>query len=309
MVCLGTLLSVSALPSSADVHTVREADILTVREVTAAPSPTATTSGAGADVDDVHTVYCLAKERRKAVVEAAVRLGLAKEVEGKPERLVPPPWESASKAGNGQTVEKWAEGSREPFRRVCDAVMQADANASAAPEPGASGPSTLEALAAGALLAVLGSALTLMGGATERSAARRRAQADELDGATIRFALAAEGYLSVWVGERDAAYGELGATRDELSVALRRFGVAGARRGEARDLADSLPFDGPLPDSTPGGPQGNRYLDEREKQTEADRQRTLLEGALSSVDRLASTSPLRRAVRKLRRDVPRGGRT
>ncbi|MFE5857186.1 hypothetical protein ACFQ61_28715 [Streptomyces sp. NPDC056500] len=304
--CLGALLLLAASPSMGDALAVGE------RDATALPGPTAATpggntdTGKGAGVDDVHTVYCLAKERRKAVVDAAVRLGVATEVKGKPERLLSSPPGPSSKASDSRTVEEWAEERRDSFRRVCAAVMEADANASS--EPGASGPSLLETLVAGALLAVLGAGLTLLGGASERSSARRRAQADELDGATIRFALAVEGYLSVWEGERDASYSELDSTRGELVVALRRFGVAGSRRVEALALAGSLPFGEPLSDQTVGGPQGNRLLKEHEKQAEANRQRTLLQSTLSDVERLVSTSLLRHVRRVLPGRAPRGGR-
>lgn len=259
--------------------------------------PTAVTPLPTDAADDVHTVYCLAKERRTAVVEAADRLGAAKRVKGKPELLTVPPRTKAL------TVEQWAKEGRPEFRRVCAALMQAESNQPAAPSSG--GGNVREALLSGGVLAVLGAGLTLAGGASERSSARRRQRTESLDGATIRFSLTAERYLGAWQSERNTPYGELDTARTELSVALRGFGATGSRREAALALADSLPLAQPLEDTVHRGAQGSRPLKEEEKQAEVRRQRSRLASAVYDADRLTA-SALVWHVGRLRRS-PRGG--
>ncbi|MFI5944863.1 hypothetical protein [Streptomyces uncialis] len=226
--------------------------------------------------DDVHTVHCLADDRRAEVVSAAVLLGTATAVRGEPGQLRAGP-------GHGRelTVDQWAERHRPDFRRVCRAVMTASGDA-----PDKGGGESPGALTNGLLLAGVAAAFTVLGSGVERGSAHRRQRADTLSGATHAYSYAAALYLADWETGATTPYDELGRARAELATALRGVRDGGSRRRRAVALAESLPLPDELPTQVRAGAGGFVRRTARDMGEEAVRQRRSLADAVARVEQL-----------------------
>jgi hypothetical protein len=143
--------------------------------------------------NDQRVVFCLgSSDRREDLVDAAIRLGLAK-----PSRIQG----HVSVGGRDTVVEQW----RGPgFDRACDALMEASRNQappSATPEWLTNVLATGQAL----LLLLAGALVTLLTGGLKDAGTRRRVLAGELRAVTDDFVDICGAYLDAQLDHRHSA--------------------------------------------------------------------------------------------------------
>ncbi|QXJ25553.1 hypothetical protein AGRA3207_007064 [Actinomadura graeca] len=249
-------------------------------------------SGAPAEADDkdaadARAVYCLARDHRAGLADAAVSLRLAT-ASPRPGHVVAD--------GADLDLDAWRAKHAKSFERACRAFYTASKEPAAAPG-GPGGGLGLMALVAVLLPVAAGAALTLL--TTEWRAARDagRLRADALRSAARAFAEAATGYAQAWtehsIGPQPPDR-EVARARAELDARLRETEVL-RRRWTAVPALRAAMASGPL----------GAALAEGWRDLGPDERRTRAEGVRDAADDLGAACG--RTARALERPGRRHG--
>lgn len=251
-------------------------------ETTTAPTTTAPPTA----TDDLYTVYCLDPEHRARTVAAAVRLGVAHAAAGHADMLAAGP----GRTGTALPLTRWAAAHPAAFRRVCSAVV---AVAEVAPDQVASQGGDSDGIARTTILttvgAVIGAAITLLGGSVERAATRGREWSRTLHAAGTTYDQRARAFLDDWETGADTPFDDVKAARTELATLLRTPLRHGVRRDAFR-LVERLP----LPETPPSTVEEGtwvREMDLEDRQGAAARERAALDRTITDVGALVGTGP------------------
>jgi hypothetical protein len=196
---------------------------------------------------DATTVYCLAAAQQRALVDAAVALGLARRGPDAvpPQAETTPPQTTGpapkllrvSESDRGQrdlTVLQWRTDRPRDFDRACKAISM-----TAIPP----NPSGLQAMWSVLLPVLAGAVLTLLTTTWRDETSRGRLLADDLRSSAAGFAKAVEEYLSDWTersGTNVPAEKDMRDRRAELDARLRTVCVLHPRWQSPRRLRQQL---------------------------------------------------------------------
>jgi hypothetical protein len=137
--------------------------------------------------NDERIAYCLGETRQAALVDVAIRLGIARP-ESHSGQVVT--------QGTRLTLEQWQSRHGTEFNRACDALMAANGHpVRAQPSSTPAWLTDLLATVKAVLLLLAGAALTLLTGGLRDAGTRRRLQAAQLRNATDNFVAACEAFL------------------------------------------------------------------------------------------------------------------
>ncbi|MFF4105318.1 hypothetical protein [Streptomyces sp. NPDC001903] len=262
-------------------HGRRGLGIAAVVLVLAAAAP-AFAAPAGSKERDVQLVYCLDASHRADLVTAATRLGLLQPGASAPGSAMAAESVLPAASSRRMTPQEWSVHRQGDFARACSALMGAasDTPGAAAEEKKAEG-GWLETFLTSLPLLAVGALLPLGGQAWERVSTERRLLKQQLESGRTSFRSAAREYLRNYEDDPAADHTAVLAAREALSGALAQVGAPGARRAQARRLADELPLASPLPEFS-----GDRRLGTDARTRRAQEERQSVDRKLSDVSDL-----------------------
>ncbi len=234
---------------------------------------------AASDERDVQLVYCLDRDHRPDLVDAAVRLRVLR-----PDSVAGLDRVRPSGAGGRMTLERWAERREKDFERACSALMAAASEAPVAAAKDSGEESWIATFLKGLPLLAAGALLTLGGQFSERHSAERRLFKQQLSADESAYRTAVGEYLAGYEHDPRTDHSAVRTTREALAGTLSRVPGPSTRRAAARLAADGLPLAQPLPDARDG-----YLLDTDARADDAERERASVERHLRSISDLNRT--------------------
>ncbi|WP_146166702.1 hypothetical protein [Streptosporangium nondiastaticum] len=229
----------------------------------------------GSKERDAQLVYCLDAEHRRALVTAAIRLGLLQQ-DATPDGVVRP---SAAGAGS-MTLEQWAERREEDFGRSCSALMAAASDSPGTAAEEKEEEDWLTAFVKSLPLLAAGALLTLGGQFSERISSERRQLSHQLASREAAFRAAVHEYLTAYENDPRADHAEVATSREALRGVLAQVPGPAARRTAAQRLAEELPLVRPLPAAQGGeilGTEGRARLGREVRESVETQPRAVME--------------------------------
>jgi hypothetical protein len=180
-------------------------------------------------IDDAATVWCLAADRRPALVQAARALGVVR-----PESTV----EQLRWPGGSGDAERWRGERRADFARTCRALIGAEQRV-----PSGGGSSPWSGFTPSLALAVISAVLAAWFSRRLATAGNRRVEAEELRSAARAYRVAVERLLRDLEQQRPGIAPDDGEVQDrrlELATRLNAVAAAYRRWSLPRTLSETL---------------------------------------------------------------------
>lgn len=237
---------------------------------------------------DVRAVYCLSESRHSEVVQAAIAMGVGSPVGNDPTRVMVAEKKKTSRAVNPAELRTYFPDA---FKRVCTAVISANAMSSGRGGAGTDAGNLVSTLLMPLLLAGIGAGFTLFGQFVERSSTRRNQRKETLLEAVREYQKSVEEYLDSWQDDPRTSHQKVAEKRGDLVSALRLLPVTGELRRAAGALGAALPLAEALPALVGEGTSVSTPIAPADRRTIVAARREKLDEAVTAAEALTSTRP------------------